>query len=136
MTTGERRRRQWDTSWTALAAAQADVPSHTGPREKACFAIGPEGDADAPVVHRVRFGPRHRVEPHTHPTDYAEIVLEGTQQIGRRWYGPGDIRVVRANTPYGPLIAGPGGCTVLIIFRTGDSAPIWRTPRPPVEGSR
>lgn len=137
MTTGElRRRRQWDTSWAELMEAQADVPTATGPQEKARFAIGPEDDADAPVVHRVRFAPHHRVEPHTHPTDYAEILLEGTQQIGRTWYGPGDIRVVRANTPYGPLVAGPEGCTVLIIFRTGDWAPIWRGSRPVAEQGR
>ena len=53
---------------------------------------------------------------------------EGSVQVTRRWYHEGDIRIVKGGTVYGPVIAGPEGATVLIIFRGG--IPINRPPKP------
>ena len=36
--------------------------------------------------------------------------------IGRTWLYPGDVRIGLANRGYGPLVAGPEGATVLVIF--------------------
>jgi quercetin dioxygenase-like cupin family protein len=78
---------------------------------------GPPEDEHAPVVVRSTFAPGTRVEAHTHESDYMEIILEGSEQVTRRWRRAGDITIVKAGTVYGPLIAGPEGVTKLIIFR-------------------
>jgi quercetin dioxygenase-like cupin family protein len=86
--------------------------------------LGEDGDPTAPVVLMVYYPPGNRVAPHTHEADYMEIVLDGTQQVGKHIYKVGDVRVVRGGTPYGPLIAGPEGVRVLIVFRDGRWLPI------------
>src|SRR5690606_15404930 len=87
-----------------------------------------EGDA-ATVVWRAVFPPNCTVSAHTHNADYIELILEGSQKVGRTWYGPGDIRVVDGGTVYGPLVTGPDGVTVLVIFNGADVEA-----RPPVHG--
>ncbi len=104
-----------DTSWEAIEA-ESPLDGVT----LRSFTVGSkDGDPDRPRVVRATFPPGHRVDPHSHVCDYAEIILQGTQQVTRRWYGPGDIRIVQAGTVYGPLIAGPDGCTVLLVFSSG-----------------
>lgn len=78
-------------------------------------------DAAAPLIIRAEFPPGYTVGPHTHDNDYVEVILEGSQCVTRRWYHPGHIRRVKAGTVYGPLVAGPDGATVLIVFRNGDA---------------
>lgn len=104
-----------DTSWDEIAAGR------TRPGiESRGFVVGdPDDPAGAPKVLRVRFDPWVRIGMHTHDTDYAEIVLAGSQRVGGRWYRPGDIRVVRAGAVYGPLTSGPDGATVMIVFADG-----------------
>jgi quercetin dioxygenase-like cupin family protein len=92
------------------------------------FRIGDQDDESAPTVLRTVYPPGWTVSPHSHDPDYAEIVLEGSVQVTRRWYHEGDIRIVKGGTVYGPVIAGPDGATVLIIFRGG--IPINRPPKP------
>lgn len=105
-----------DTSWSELGYWESDDLV-----TKAWFTVGDEGE-NAPNVMKVHFPAGHRVAPHLHNVAYAEIILEGSQRVGRRWYGPGDIRVVGADTAYGPLESGPDGVTVLIVF-DGDDWP-------------
>ena len=93
------------------------------------FRVGTPEDADAPTVFKTYFPPNNEVAPHSHSCDYAEVILEGCQQVTRKWYYPGDIRIAKANSVYGPLLAGPEGVTVLLIFRTGEYAPI------PIDGN-
>ncbi len=83
------------------------------------FVLGAEDDGMAPVVFRAVFPPGCRVEPHTHTSDYVEIILEGSEEVTRKWRHAGDITIVKGGTVYGPLIAGPEGVTKLIIFRDG-----------------
>ena len=71
-------------------------------------------------MFKTYFPPGCRIEAHTHPCDYSEIILEGTQQVSGKWLDVGDIRVGLANRAYGPLIAGPEGVTVLVIFADGN----------------
>src|SRR4030081_1983397 len=78
-----------------------------------------EDRADAPMVILVDFPPHSRVVAHTHDTSYAEYVIEGSQRVGKKEYGPGEIRVVAAGTGYGPIEVGPQGCKVLITFADG-----------------
>ena len=74
-------------------------------------------DPTSPVIFTGSYPPGARTEPHHHVIDYAEIILEGSQQVTRKWYYPGDVRIVEAGTAYGPLIAGPDGVKTMVIFR-------------------
>lgn len=110
---------QIHTSWSEL-----EKPMHDLGVLGALFTIGDADDDSATRVGRYYFPPGVRVAPHTHDADYAEIILEGTQQVTRRWHRAGDIRIVKAGTAYGPLIAGPEGVTVLVIFRRKQSGAV------------
>jgi len=80
------------------------------------FKIGDDDDEQAPVVLIGTWPPGATVGPHSHVSDYAEIIIAGSQQVTRRWHHAGDVRIVKGGTTYGPLVAGPEGVTVLIIF--------------------
>ena len=80
------------------------------------YKIGLPENPEAPTVFKMNFPPGCTIESHTHACDYSEIVLEGSQMIGRTWLYPGDVRIGLANRGYGPLVAGPEGATVLVIF--------------------
>jgi hypothetical protein len=108
----ERAHWQMSTSWNELQ--KVTMP---GGAVVSRYSIGPPGDEAAPSVFWASYPPGFIVAPHTHESDYTEIILEGSQQITRRWHHAGDIRVVQGGTVYGPLVAGPEGVTVLVIFR-------------------
>lgn len=103
------------TSWHELeSGGPPDQPGVTVCR----FFVGTDEDDDGrPAVLKVHFPAGTEVAAHTHDTDYAEVILQGSQQVTRRWYREGDIRIVKAGTVYGPLVAGPEGATVLFIFK-------------------
>jgi hypothetical protein len=134
-TKGMPRRR--DTSWAELTTQESMGTVYGS------FAVGDEDDVSAPRVFRGVFPPGCRLEPHSHACDYAEIILEGSQKVGRRWYRQGDVRIVRARTVYGPLIAGPQGATVMVVFRNADyrarpagRSDVWGDHREPVAADR
>lgn len=104
-----------DTSWDKLG--WADLGNGITSSK---FILGNPDDPDAPVVFRTFFPPGCRVEAHRHSCDYAEIILEGTQQVGGVWHEAGDVRYVVGKRGYGPLIAGPEGVHVIVIFRRQD----------------
>lgn len=108
-------KREIDTSWEELGFLELPNGAKTSR-----FVIGDQDDPAAPVVFRVEFPPGCEVAAHTHDCDYCEIILEGTQQVTRRWHKAGDVRIAKAGTAYGPLVAGPEGCTVLVIFADGN----------------
>ena len=108
-------RAQRNTSWDELGAALfAEGIAATN------FTIGEPDDPTATLVSRIVFPPGVRIAPHSHQTDYAEIILEGAQKVSGVWHKPGDVRIVRKGVAYGPLIAGSEGATVLVIFRHND----------------
>lgn len=81
------------------------------------FTAYPLGDGEHdPVVSLVEYAPNVRIGVHYHDSDYFSMVLTGEIEITRRLEQPGSIRLVRAGTAYGPLVAGPEGCTVLEVF--------------------
>src|SRR5688572_4292281 len=86
------------------------------------FLIGDGSNPAAPRVTVSRQEPGATVAPHTHGSDYVEIILEGTQKVGKMWHRPGDCRLVKAGTGYGPLIAGPQGCLILVIFANAETS--------------
>jgi hypothetical protein len=104
---------QRSTSWEELGYSA--LPS--GVRFSYFTVDEDQGATDAPVVFFAEFAPGAVTPPHSHECDYAEIILEGSQQVTRRWHHAGDVRIVRAGTVYGPLVAGPEGCRVLVVFK-------------------
>jgi hypothetical protein len=111
------------TSWDELGWVQ-----DTAGRRFSSFTFEEDGDKQRPSVSHVYFPEGFVVDPHTHRVDYAEILLSGTLTVGRTELHPGDVRIVRAGTGYGPQIAGPGGCFLIFIFRDDD---VWNVPLNP-----
>ena len=109
--TPNRKHWQMDTSWEEL-----DTIEMPGGALVTRYSVGVPENETAPTVFRATYPPHSVVAPHKHESDYTEIILEGSQQITRRWHHAGDIRIVQGGTVYGPLIAGPEGVTVLVFF--------------------
>jgi len=105
---------QRETSWSDLGYEELPDRLKSG-----WFVLAHDQETapdSATTVMQVHYPPNFHVPPHTHNVAYAEIVVAGTVEVTRRSYGPGDIRVVGAGTGYGPVVAGPDGATVIIVF--------------------
>ncbi len=87
------------------------------------FALGVDERGAATTILVVKYAPGTRVEPHYHGSDYCSIVVDGSIEVTRRNHEVGSMRFVNAGTTYGPLVAGPEGCTVVDIFATGVAEP-------------
>ena len=108
------RRGQVITSWDKIGSIKLPTEAVA-----TMYRIGlPEQEA-SPTVFKMWFPPGCTIEAHTHACDYSEIILAGSQKVGNQWLHPGDIRVGLANRGYGPLVAGPEGASVLVIFANG-----------------
>jgi quercetin dioxygenase-like cupin family protein len=81
--------------------------------------MGVDERGAATLMLIVKYEPGSEVGPHFHHSDYASIVVQGSIEVTRRNHEVGSIRVVNAGTVYGPLVAGPEGCTVVEVFATG-----------------
>ena len=81
--------------------------------------MGVDERGAATLMLIVKYDAGARIGPHFHHSDYASIVVEGSIEVTRRNHDVGSIRVVNAGTVYGPLVAGPEGCTVIDVFATG-----------------
>lgn len=103
------------TSWEELGSITLEATGVVTSQ----YRVGMPTEDASPTVFKVYFPPGCRIEPHTHACDYSEIILEGSQKVGNTWLHAGDIRVGLANRGYGPLVAGPEGVTVLVIFASG-----------------
>lgn len=87
------------------------------------------GSATSPMVILSRFEPGATVAAHTHDTNYFEYIIEGEQTVGKTTFGQGDVRLVTSGTGYGPIVVGPNGCTVLIVFQEAAKAVTVPMPR-------
>ena len=81
--------------------------------------MGVDDRGAATLMLVVKYEPGAHIGPHFHHSDYASIVVAGSIEVTRRNHEVGSIRVVNQGTVYGPLIAGPDGCTVIDVFATG-----------------
>lgn len=62
------------------------------------------------------FPPNYVGKVHWHPADTVYVVRRGQFLVdGEGSYEVGDVRWVKAGTPYGPERAGPEGCEVMLI---------------------
>lgn len=94
----------------------------TGPGVRYARFLMDEDDSGSPLVILTKFAAGEVVEPHTHGTNYFEYVVEGEQTVGKTRFGPGDVRFAKAGTGYGPIVIGPQGCTVVIVFQQATGA--------------
>lgn len=85
--------------------------------------IGDQAEKNSVMMTIVEYAPNAVVEPHYHLVDYASVVVRGSIEITKKQEHVGAIRLVKAGVGYGPLRAGPEGCTVLDIFALGDRDP-------------
>src|SRR4051794_17030739 len=99
------------TSWQDLG-----IQLYSNGIQASQFTIGDGTDSTEPLVLRSSFPPGITIDAHSHESDYAEIILQGSERVGRVWHHAGDIRIVKGGTHYGPLTAGPEGVTKLVIF--------------------
>lgn len=94
----------------------------TGPGVSYARFLMDEDDTSSPLVILTKFAPGEVVDPHTHGTNYFEYVVEGEQTVGKTRFGPGDVRFATAGAGYGPIVIGPEGCTVVIVFQEATGA--------------
>ena len=80
----------------------------------AAFFLG--DDAADPAVFPMEVTPDYQFPVHYHKTHYMSLILRGSLRVGKKWYGPGDIRLQEKGSVYGPEEAGPEGCFTLNIF--------------------
>ena len=86
------------------------------------FMIGDPDNGDSVAVFVVDFAPGAVVGAHAHRVDYTSVVVRGSIQVTKKIETTGSIRFVTAGTGYGPLVAGPEGCTVIEVFALGDKS--------------
>jgi ChrR-like protein with cupin domain len=112
-----RRMVTWDepgTEWTYDAEKKLKF---------ARFRLGVDERGTATMMLVVKYEPGSYVPAHYHGADYCSIVVDGSIEVTRRNHEVGSMRFENAGTVYGPLIAGPEGCTVIDIFATGVADP-------------
>lgn len=109
----------------AGSQGREEVKGETAGKGAAWAAIFNFGTEECPGrVFISKFEPGAVIHTHDHPNDYCSIVVEGSlsMQRGGQTYKVGDIRFVKAETMYGPIVMGPEGCT-MIEFHPGPHEP-------------
>jgi hypothetical protein len=74
---------------------------------------GELGDA---AILCIDYQPGFYVDAHMHRTGHVELIVDGSLRVGDQWERKGDIRVVPAGVPYGPIRAGDDGCKGMEFF--------------------
>ncbi|MFM8303335.1 MAG: cupin domain-containing protein [Actinomycetota bacterium] len=74
-------------------------------------------------VALTRYDPGLVLERHGHASDHLVFVLEGELRVGERVCHPGTLVVLEQGAAFGPLVAGPEGCTFLE-HHAGDASPV------------
>jgi hypothetical protein len=64
--------------------------------------------------------------PHFHPVSQFQLFPAGSGKMGREDIQPLMVQYKDRHSAYGPLVAGPNGCTFIALRnKTGDSAPVY-----------
>lgn len=74
------------------------------------------GDPTRPLLILSELPPGYCETPHTHESDYVEIIVDGELTVGKVALTKGDMRAMKGGAGYGPLTAGPTGCLRLTVF--------------------
>lgn len=112
-----------------IAASEIEWREGSDPGIKFALYRTDEENASSPAVVLSTFLAGTMVEPHTHVSNYVEYIIEGEQTVGKTRFGAGDIRIVKGGTGYGPILVGPEGCKVMIVFEDASAAAMVALPR-------
>jgi hypothetical protein len=89
-----------------------------------------EGGAGKTSITIAHHAPYSVIPPHSHDSDYIQLVFRGSVRIGRRTYEAGDIRIQQAGSVYGPEHVGPEGVVQFTVFATPTGlTPNWARPQ-------
>jgi hypothetical protein len=86
-----------------------------GLRQKV-FTLGEEGDKTRPLLLVTRFPPNAVLPRHYHQDVFMDAVVAGSSNIAGEWHEAGTVRWFPARAMYGPVVAGPDGCTLLEFY--------------------
>ena len=110
--------------------AQADVETYMGvnkallgdaqPAPAASTRAGP-----SPNAYLVCQAPGAVLHPHFHQADQFQLFVAGGGRIGTHAVAPVTVHFAAAHSPYGPLVAGPGGLQYLTLRRQWDPGAQW-----------
>jgi hypothetical protein len=78
--------------------------------------LGDPAATDRPILLVTHFPPHAVIPRHHHREVFADVVVQGSSNIDGEWFGAGTIRWFPAGAVYGPVEAGPDGCTLLEIY--------------------
>jgi hypothetical protein len=73
-------------------------------------------DSHGPLAVFIELGPNIESSAHHHESDYITVVVSGALRVGRKWFGPGSVRVQEKGSVYGPSLTGPEGVRVVVFF--------------------
>lgn len=94
--------------------------SYFGPRYSTAK-VGPE-----PQALITEMSANETILPHFHPVPQFQLFPAGSGKMGREEIQPLMVQYKDRHTAYGPLVAGPQGCTFIALRNcTGDSAPVY-----------
>jgi hypothetical protein len=80
------------------------------------FTLGNEGDPTRPVFLVTHFPPNAVLPRHYHQDVFMDAVVAGSSNIAGEWHEAGTVRWFPAKAMYGPVVAGPDGCTLLEFY--------------------
>ena len=80
------------------------------------------GEIALPVLILSELPANYVEPPHTHDSNYVEVVIDGEITVGKVRMTKGDMRAMRGGAGYGPLTAGPRGCLRLTVFERADGS--------------
>ena len=78
--------------------------------------LGAEGDPTRPLLVITRFPPNAVLPRHFHQDVFMDAVVAGSSNIDGNWHQAGTIRWFPPKKMYGPVVAGPDGCTLLEFY--------------------
>lgn len=87
-------------------------PGLTGDR-KQYLLLGENGEGQ--YVATVEAPPGDVIDAHYHDVDQFQIILAGSGTIAGEPVSRGTVHYTDANTPYGPIVAGPEGITYAVV---------------------
>ena len=80
------------------------------------FTLGDEGDHTRPLFLVTQFPPNAVLPRHYHQDVFMDAVVAGSSNIAGEWHEAGTVRWFPAKAMYGPVVAGPEGCTLLEFY--------------------
>jgi hypothetical protein len=85
----------------------------------------PEGAATYPMAFLVEQHAHAITPPHFHRADQFQVFVGGSGEFGGQAVKPVTLHFAGAYSPYGPIVAGPGGIDYFTLRNGWDAGPQW-----------